>query len=217
MLRWRSSIAFVLLVGCRTAMAQNDASSVRDTDLIHDALMARVSYPSGCEAFDWVDTFSNPYFPGVQFVRGSCLQRHGARTSAVVATDSAHVVYVLGSDSGIRFLMRRHPVSSIDSANALGYTRLLLEMRGETSAADQIVTSMDEVVPDAIAKLRASLGTKLLTRVTGVVHGRTGDVIFLTITAQGPNLLRRFEVTVNPDGAISYRRTILWEGDRSNP
>ena len=118
-------------------------------------------------------------FPQVRFVRGYCVREHGDSTTAIVGIDADSVLYLLGSDDAFRFLVNRHPPPLIDSAKALAYARLALELSGLTSGLDRILMDFKDA-PDTVRRL-IRLGPPRPLMIRSQANGKVWDVYVTTV------------------------------------
>jgi hypothetical protein len=118
------------------------------------------------------------FFPGVQFVEGTCTLEHGDLARPLVGVDSAGQIYVLDSPSGFQFLTRQHPPVQLDSSTAVQYARTALVMMGKLPAAAQLASNPADV-PASLCHSTHVVCTGLF-RSHAEGRGHHGFLVFLT-------------------------------------
>jgi hypothetical protein len=157
-----------------------------------------------------MDTTGSQFFPAVRLIRGACASEHGDTMQALVAVDDAGIVYVLGSPSSFNFLLRRHPLSGLDSTNVVEYVRQALSMMGEMVDDPRTVLSPQEIPGDIRPRPIASVLEAPLSRVVGVQDGRFTVSLWILSTGR----LSQYVATVNLQGHLTMGRTDLWKAER---
>src|SRR6266852_1836828 len=112
---------------------------------VREALLAQVVGMGGCAELTTTGRVTFRFFPGVQFIEGTCTLEHGDMARPLVGVDSAGQIYVLDSPSGFQFLTRQHPPIQLDSSTAVQYARTALVMMGKLPAAAQLASNPADV------------------------------------------------------------------------
>ncbi len=177
----------------------------RTDSVLTDALMAQVSAPGWCSALDTIASEETEYLLGVRLKVGSCRTEHGANATAVVAVDGGGMLYQLGTPSGLRFLLRRHPPTRSPLESPVTYAALALKLSG-LLRWDQHVLERVEDAPDGSRSAFDSAG---VARPTRVVEMRP----HLAIVDVGAAVVDRvdvYRVVVLPDGMITVSALVNW-------
>lgn len=129
-----SLILLILSTGVGACIAKPSNSSPGRADeisrLVDQALMAQVRGPGGCDTTGTRASGAIPFFPGVQFWSMHCEAEHGDTLTAIAATDSAGIVYLLDTQTGFAFLASAHRPALLDDARVARYTEVALALSG---------------------------------------------------------------------------------------
>jgi hypothetical protein len=176
---------------------------------IPDALSALTAGPSGCLQAPVGESTRLSFFPGVAFVRGSCIREHGDSTTVLVGIDRDSVLY-LASREALNLMIVRHPPRGIGEASVVAYARQALEIAGLESGKATLVHSLKELPSEA----RDTLATldPPLAEVQRVGSGTWRLV--MTFREPGgyyrPSVVQ-YSLYCTTDGYLSViSRTLLW-------
>jgi hypothetical protein len=171
--------------------------------LVRQALEARLDGLGGCRELSGPpQRIALDAFPNVSFWLGRCTLEHGQPGAAVVASDADGVLYIPGSESAFRFLVKRHPPTAASLDDSLQYASLALRLmaRVDWSAA---------FVSDA---------NGLPSAVRNTIEGADKSVVSSTewgmpivITMASDYSVDRFSIGINAAGSISVgEHAQLW-------
>ncbi len=147
-------LAFLLLLILAGPAA---AQGVPDSLLV-SALVSRTGGGGGC--FGDLDTASATirFFPGVHFLRARCTLEHGDPFGAIVAADSSGVLYLLGDETGLDFLLDRHGPKRIRAEDRLAFAGVLLELSGKITSRAAFLDTLAQIPMVARKSLGAMSG-----------------------------------------------------------
>ena len=198
-----------LIVTCLLAAAGTlPASAQTPGHAVQSALESLTGGFGGCGGIDAVRDTVIPQFPGVRFIRGTCVLEHGDSTSAIVALDGDSVLYLLASRDAFNFLVDRHPPPLLDSVTVTGYARLALELAGLADAYTHIVRTWAEL-PTAVRALRTQSDEQPVM----INHQPGSSTWQVTAWASGPcyegNYFEVFHVDLNRGRLVFAKQTVL--------
>lgn len=150
---WGARYFGVILLGTFMQSSCGPRRTLPDDGALSDALLSQAWGAGGCNTILAQETIDQPFFPGVEFFRGSCIAEHGDTIHSQAARDSLGVIYSLDSRSGFRFLLIRHPPSGVNSSSVVEYAYIALIYSGNLGADSRLIRRLSEI-PDSAAALR---------------------------------------------------------------
>ena len=194
-----AALLLTILGGVPALLAQDR----RDT-AVRDALLAQLFGPGGCTDLGSQREIDDPFFPAVRIVEGRCVAEHGDEARAFIAIDSAGVIFLLDSPSGFNFLTRRHPVSSLDSSNAVEYAERVARLSRSRLPRLQLVGQPGEIPSGVWQAVGLSPGQLLPP---GLQNWQASSgVAHVSLLAYGPDeIVTRVYLIHTPTGTVFER------------
>ena len=197
------SFALLALAACTST--SSDSPSVNDTpgrtapgdSVVIDLLLAQLDGPGGCATVDRLDTLRSTFFPEVELFSTDCSPEHGGTAEAIAGRDRQGTVFLLRSEVGFAFLLRRHPPAISPLNEPLDYASIALRLSGSLRPGGRIVREARELSSAELERVRRA-GIKAFSR---VLERRTNAVV-VALLVISPRRLESLAVSVSPDGHL---------------
>lgn len=170
---------------------------------IQTALRAELAGPGMCFAVSSAAAPISEFFDELRFYRGVCRSEHGDSMSAIVARDSAGLMYLLDSPSGWRFLLSMHPPNSSRMTRPREYAAAALEMQGELRDSPTIFKRKSGLALNSACLAVARTAT-------GENDREIGRKRVIRLLLVGEHRASLYVVTINADGTTLYIKDDCW-------
>ena len=197
--------SFIVLALAACTSAPPEAHSLGDTTrraesndtVVSDMLLAQLDGPGGCATVDHLDTLRSAFFPEVELFAAECSPEHGGTAEAVAGRDRNGVTFLLGSEAGFGFLLRRHPPSISPVSQPIEYVSVALRLSGALRPGTRIVRDTTDLSMADRARVRRA-GVQASSR---VLERRPNGVVVAVLTTSRSRI-ESLAVTVSSTGRL---------------
>lgn len=191
---WRAWVVVTaLFTACQFRAPQQVTSTARTRAFVIQALLAEKGGPGGCSAMEQVRDTTFQWFPAVRFVVGQCVTEHGATLKPVVGLDSAGALYVLDSESALRFLLSGHSPAPVSQQQVVEYAWLALVFSGRLDLGSHLVRRSEQFPEAVIAAAAVQAAAIPVSGVTGFTRAQKS----VRITAYTEDVIQSFVVSLD--------------------
>ncbi|HTO73439.1 MAG TPA: hypothetical protein VMJ30_06455, partial [Gemmatimonadales bacterium] len=208
----RSSIVvrrLLLLLLCLLLTTPLPGQGVPDSLLV-SALTSRTCV-SGDSGPNDTASVTLRFFPSIHFLRGRCILEHGSPSGAIVGSDSSGVLYLLGDETGLDFLIDRHPPGRIGAKDRVEYAAVVLELAGRITNRAIVLDSVGQI-PEPARKALGKMAADFSPRSWGDSIKWGASLITSTLTFDGERIERWQVETIWGDHPYVFDTLETWYG-----